>query len=145
MVDEDYLGVLDTNIVVRMVVSQPPDQAIAVTRFLHEGASSRQTLLLLSATVLEAAFVLGKYYDISREEQARAYFSILNLSYVHAVERAILLDAFLIYRSSADTSLVDAYQCAVARAGCQGNVISFDQNISNVDGITRIDPGSTPA
>jgi predicted nucleic acid-binding protein len=130
-------GFLDTNVIVRHLTGDPPDQARRATRFLAE--AERGTLLLTDVIVAECVYVLESFYELPREDVADRMRAVLAHDAMRALDPATLLRALEIYE--VDTvDFAEAYLAANAEATGIGVVISFDQALRRVNTVERIEP-----
>jgi predicted nucleic acid-binding protein len=121
-------AVLDTNVLVRHLIGEPPDQARRATaRLRHE-----EELLLLSPVLAEVVFVMESIYEQPRDVIAIAALSLLALPAIVAPEGRVLVDALLTYQMTR-THFVDSYIAAVARRSGIQRVVSFDRGFDRVE------------
>ena len=126
---------VDTNILVRHLTGDPPDQAARATRFLAES----EMLLLTDLVVAEIVYVLGIVYEASRPEIAGALRSILAFERIRTVDTALLLRAVEVYEFDR-LDFPDAYLVASAERSGVGTIASFDRSIDRVTPVRRIEP-----
>jgi len=131
---------LDTNIFVRHVTGDEPDQARRATAlFTSIGAGS--TAVASSATaVFEAVFVLEKTYELPRWEITRALAPLLHLSGIEIPDKQDIIEAFEIYANYSRLSFADCYHAVLSIRHCGGEIYSFDRGFDGVQGISRIVP-----
>lgn len=125
---------LDTNILVRHLTGEPPDQARRATVFLD----ADEALELPSLIVAELVYVLESVYEQSRPQVAALVRAVLAHPPIDAVEEPALLRAVELYET-VRVHFGQAYLAAIAEQG-DGRVASFDRDLDRVGTITRIEP-----
>jgi predicted nucleic acid-binding protein len=63
---------LDTNVLIRHLTGDPPEQARQATAFLAQA----DELLVADLIVAEVVFVLESFYEVARERVAEPYLSL---------------------------------------------------------------------
>ena len=118
--------VADTNVLVRFLVREPPDQ-YARARALMEKVSERQIEIRISAVVVgEVAAILHHVYDEPQADVARALLALVTARGVRLEEPAVVIAALERARDLKDIDFVDAYVAEKARAE-DLPVASFDR------------------
>jgi predicted nucleic acid-binding protein len=135
-------GVIDTNILIRSIVLDIPDQADQVKVLLGRIAAGEVTGTVLPTVFLEVVFTLERQYGFPRAQVVEALLAILEMVGMRVVDRAQLMDATDIYRTRRSVSFADAYHSAMARDFHGGGIVSFDRKLDGVDGVTRREPAS---
>lgn len=127
---------VDTNILIRHLTGDPPDQAARATRFLAE----TDELLVADLVVAEVVYVLESYYEVERVRIADMVRAIIAFRAIRVIDEDLLLRALEVYEFDrldfAEASLV----AGAERAGV-GAVASFDRSIDRVRTVERIEPG----
>lgn len=126
---------VDTNVLIRHLTGDPPEQARRATRYLEES----EQLLLSNLILAEVAYVLESYYEVPREQVAGTLRSILSFRAIRVVDEALLQRAVELYEvhrlDFADASLVASAECTGV-----GVVASFDRGIDRVGTVRREEP-----
>jgi predicted nucleic acid-binding protein len=135
-------GIIDTNILIRSVVLDIPDQADQVKVLLGRIAAGEVTGTVLPTVFLEVVFTLERQYGFPRGQVAEALLAILAMVGLRVIDRAQLMDATDIYRTRRGVSFADAYHSAMARDFHEGTIVSFDRKLDGVPDVTRREPGS---
>jgi predicted nucleic acid-binding protein len=133
-------GILDANILLRVIVYDQPEQGDQVEVLLNRIASGEVSGTLLPTVFLEIVFVLERQYQFDRVRIAEALMSVFELRGVRIIDREQLKDASEVYRSRRSVSFADAYHCAMARDFHAGSIVSFDRKLNGIPGVTRKDP-----
>jgi predicted nucleic-acid-binding protein len=116
----------DTNVLVRFLVQQPPDQYTRA-RALMEKVSGGQVEIRISAVVVgEVAAILHHVYGQPQAEVAQALLALVTARGVQLDEQAIVIAALEHARDLTDVDFVDAYVAEKA-AGDGLAVASFDK------------------
>jgi predicted nucleic acid-binding protein len=128
-------GFLDTNVLVRHLIGDPPDQAARSTELV--GSADR--LLLPDLVVAELVYVLQSFYALPRSEVALRIRSALRLPSVRVLNRRLLERAIDLYESTG-LHFADAYLVACAEASDVDEIVSFDRALDRVDTVRRVEP-----
>jgi predicted nucleic-acid-binding protein len=127
---------VDTNILVRHLTGNPPDQALRATTFL----ATADVLLLPDLILAETAYVLESFYEATREVVGTALRSIVGFPAIRVVDEDLLLRAIELYETHR-VDFAEAYLVACAESTGVGEVASFDRSIDRVSTIRRVEPG----
>lgn len=122
---------LDTNVLVRYVTADPPEQARSAIGVIE----GDRPLVVSTVALAEAGYVLTSLYRIPRADAVDVLVELLerpNLS-VHELPTAAAIEALLLCRSSGRVSFADALIWATARTTPERRVITFDQRFPDVD------------
>ena len=126
---------VDSNILVRHLTGDPPDQARRATEFLRSG----QDLVLVDLVVAEVVYVLESVYELERERVAELVRAIVGFPTVVVADEALLLRALEIYEQYR-IHFAESYLAACAELSGVGVVASFDRDIDRVPTIRRLEP-----
>lgn len=126
---------LDTNVLVRHLTGDPPEQARRATRYLEDA----DTLLLPDLILAEVAYVLESYYEAPRHQVAEALRSILAFRAIRVVDGPLLLRAVELYEVHG-LDFADAYLVASAERTGVGVVASFNRAIDRIGTVRREEP-----
>jgi len=126
---------VDTNVLVRHLTGDPPEQAERATRYLASGG----VLLLADLVLAEVAYVLESYYETARPDVARALRSIVDFPAIRVVDAALLFRTIEVYEVDR-LDFAEAYLVASAESTGVGVVASFDRAIDRVRTVTRLEP-----
>jgi len=127
---------LDTNILVRHLTGDPPEQAARATRYL----AAADALLLPDLIFAEVAYVLVSFYQAPRPQVATALRAILAFPAIEVLDRDLLLRTVEVYEVHR-LDLANAYLVASAERTGVGAVASFDRSIDRVTTVRREEPG----
>ena len=128
-------ALVDTNILIRHLTGDPPEQASRASRYLKQA----EQLLLPDLILAEVAYVLESYYEVERSQVAEALRSILAFRAIRVVDAALLYRTVELYEVER-LDFADAYPVATAERTGVGVVASFDRGIDRVGTIRREEP-----
>lgn len=126
---------VDTNILVRHLTGDPPEQAARSTRFLTEA----DELLLADLVVAEVVCVLESFYEVPRERVAELVRATIAFPTVVVLDPVLLLRALEVYETDR-LDFAEAYLVAQAERSGVGVVASFDKAIDRVTTVRRLEP-----
>jgi predicted nucleic-acid-binding protein len=129
------IAFLDTNIVVRWVTGDPPDQARRARTFLEQA----EKLLLTDLVVAEIVYVLASVYEADRREIADVLRAVLSFRAIAVLDAALLLRALELYEVNR-LDFAEAYLVASAEVSAVGRVASYDRDIDRVGTVERVEP-----
>jgi predicted nucleic-acid-binding protein len=127
------IAYVDTNVLVRHLTNDPPDQASRSTAILE----SAERLILTDVVVAELVYVLESYYERPRKQIAESVQSLLTLSSIAVSDHDLLLRAIELYEHTR-LDFAEAYLAAVAELTGVGTVASFDRALDRVETIDRV-------
>lgn len=126
---------VDTNVFVRHLTGDPPEQAAAATRYLAAADDLRLEDLILA----EVAYVLESVYRAARADVALSLRAILGFPAVRVADPELLQRAVELYDVNA-LDFAEAYLVASAERSGVGIVASFDRQIDRVGTVRRDEP-----
>lgn len=127
-------AVLDTNILIRHLTGEPPDQARRAGRLLASGLQ----LALTDVVLAEVVFVLRSVYRLPRSSVAQAARAIVGFESIVCAEPHVAMRAIELYGETR-LAFADAHVVAVAEA-TGADVASFDRGIDRVATVRRVEP-----
>ncbi len=128
-------GFVDTNVLIRHLTGDPPEQARRATSFL----ATSEPLWLADLIVAEVVYVLESVYEVGRADVARLARSIVSSDRMLVTDLALLLRTIEVYERHR-LAFADAYLIASAERTGIGVVVSFDRGISRVGTVERAEP-----
>lgn len=126
---------VDSNVLIRHLTGDPPDEAKRATAFLRSAAD----LILVDLVAAEIVYVLESVYELERERVAELVRAILGFPAVVLPDRPLLLRALEIYEQYR-IHFAESYLAACAEASGVGVVASFDRSIDRVGTVRRLEP-----
>jgi predicted nucleic-acid-binding protein len=130
---------LDTNVLIRHLTQDPPEQASRATARLRD--ARRNDLLLLDVHVAECVFVLEGPYGQSKSEIAELLGSLLGFGAIRFEHESTIRRSVDLYCAGFD--FADAYLVAAAEDAGVDRVLSFDRFDARLEKNTkvkRVDP-----
>jgi len=127
---------VDTNVLVRHLTGDPPDQAARATRFLGEA----DVLVLVDLIVAEVVYVLESFYEVERARVAELVRAVLAFGPIRVVDEELLLRAVEVYEIER-LDFAEAYLVASAERSGVSAVASFDRSIDRVTTVRRVEGG----
>lgn len=112
--------VLDTNIVVRLIVADDPEQTDRAEKLLR-----REEAHVPLTVILETAWVLGRGYRLSREVVVSSLRALAGLATVHVEDEAAVCQAIDWHEAGLD--FADALHLATLRA--DDSFVTFDRDL----------------
>ena len=126
---------VDTNILVRHLVGDPPKMAARATAFLHRESE----LLVADLIVAETIYVLESFFEIARPEISEAMRALIVMESASVVDAPLLLRALEIYEYDR-LDFAEAYLVASAESTGVMRLASFDRSIDRIQSIKRVEP-----
>ena len=126
---------LDTNVLIRHLTGEPPEQARRATAFLARA----DELLLADPIVAEVVFVLESFYEVERARVAELVRAVIGFPSVVVVDTSLLLRAIEVYQVDR-LDFAEAYLVAHAETSGVAAAASFDRSIDGVATVQRIEP-----
>jgi predicted nucleic-acid-binding protein len=126
---------VDTNILVRHLTGDPPEQAARATRLLAAAAE----LLLADLVAAEIVYVLESFYQVPRPRVAELVRAIIAFPAIVVLDPAMLLRALEVYETER-LDYAEAYLVAQAERSGVGVVASFGKAIDRVATVRRLEP-----
>jgi predicted nucleic-acid-binding protein len=127
------IALVDTNVLVRHLIGEPPDQAARATALLRDA----RELLLVDLVVAETVDVLESFYEQPRERVATLVRALLGLPSIRVVDERLLRRALELYEYDR-LDFAEAYLAALAEVTGVGAVMSFDRSIDRVASVRRL-------
>ncbi len=126
---------IDTNVLVRHLTGDPPDQAAAATRLLAEA----ETLFLTDLVLAEVVYVLESFYKAPRKQVAELARAVVTYPTIVVADDALLLRAIEVYEVDR-LDFAEAYLVACAETSGVEAIATFDRAVERVASVTRIEP-----
>jgi predicted nucleic acid-binding protein len=126
---------VDTNVLIRHLTGDPPDQAERATRML----AAVDRLLLADLIVAEVVDVLESFYEVPRPRVAELVRAIIAFPAIGVANEPLLLRALEVYEVHR-LDFADAYLVAHAETSGVDAVVSLDKSIERVPTVRRVEP-----
>ena len=132
---ESVSAFVDTNVLVRHLVGDPPDLAARATAYLRKETG----LLVADLVFAETIYVLESFYEVARPKISEAMRALIMMESVSIVDAPLLLRSLEIYEHDR-LDFAESYLVASAESTKILQVASFDRSIDRVQSIKRIKP-----
>lgn len=123
---------LDTNVLVRLIVRDDPDQVTRAEAFVESGAWV--SLLVLA----ETAWVLQSAYGLDQRRVATVVEMLLDHERLTLQDEDVVRRAHTIFRGERTVEFSDCLIVETARKAGHRPVGTFDRRLSRVDGTERL-------
>ncbi len=123
---------LDTNVLVRLIVRDDPDQVARAEAFVETGAWV--SLLVLAETV----WVLQSAYGLDQRRVATAVEMLLDHDRLTLQDEDVVRRAHATFRGEGTVEFSDCLIVETARKAGHRAVGTFDRRLSRVDGTVRL-------
>ena len=129
---------LDTNVLIRFVTGEPPDQAEEAAGLFTAAENGKVRLNVLPMVLAEAVFVLTGFYEQPRSKVAEVLAHLIACPGFHSTEQEPMLRALKLF-GSGNLDFVDCYLAATSIVNGL-TVISFDKDFDKIHGVARKTP-----
>lgn len=126
---------IDTNLIIRFLAQDTPDQAIRVESLIK--SAKPNSLVLTDVIITEIIHVLQSVYEEDKDEIIRKILALLDTEAFDTNES--LIRRALGYWAEHTISFVDAYLCAQAKLTSQ-TLYTYDKRLQKVSDITAQEP-----
>ena len=135
------VGFLDTNIVLRHILQDYPEQATACSQLFAEVEAGRYVVQTLDTVIFECVFTLSTgRYGMPRDVVARALGLLISLPGIFLPGKEIYPEVFDLWVAARRLSFADAYHLVAAKNLGLHTIISFDKGLRGVEGVKRVEP-----
>jgi predicted nucleic acid-binding protein len=128
-------AVLDTNVLVRHLTADPPEQAARASAFL----AGAEELILTDIVVAELVYALETVYRVERGRVAELARAVIAFPSVVVLDEVLLLRALELYERER-LDFVTAYLAATAERSGVGTVASFYRSLERIESVQLIEP-----
>jgi predicted nucleic-acid-binding protein len=123
---------IDTNVLVRLVARDDPDQVAAAEAFVEQGA------WVSSLALAEASWVLSTVYGLSSADLARAMEMLLDHKKLVLQDADAATRALELFRAKPALGFSDCLMLELARAAGHLPLGTFDRSLSKVAGAEKL-------
>lgn len=117
---------VDTNLFLRYLTNDIPEQADAFDRILQRAASGELCLVTSSMVIAEIVWTLESYYRLSPDQVQGMVLAILNTPGMEVADEDLVLQAVL-WHVEKSVDFIDAYNAAWMENRGLRTVLTFDQ------------------
>lgn len=126
----------DTNLFLRFLTNDVPDQAEAVRQLLLQATQGKVSLITTSMVIAEIVWTLESFYKEPRENIQQMILSFLNTPGLDVDEGDLVVKALRAYVDK-NIDYIDAYNAAWMDINGIDTIYTFDQNhFARIDGVT---------
>ncbi len=129
-----YSGSLDTNVILRLLLDDVPEQNAAVVELI-DGQSENQ-LAVADVALVEVVFVLERYYGIGRAEISGMIEGVMSLVQINC-NRTLLAKALPLFVQNPSLSFEDCCLAVYAELNDATPLWTFDKDLAK-----RVDSAS---
>jgi len=130
----------DTNLFLRYLTDDVPEQADAVERLLHRAAAGELTLVTNALVLAEIIWTLESFYHLPRPEIKEKVLAILNTPGLEVADGHLILLAVCWYADQ-NVDFIDAFNAAWMQQQGLETVCTFDRkHFSRLEGIEVLIP-----
>ncbi len=128
-------GSLDTNILLRLVLNDIPDQMLAIKKLFEQNVA----LHVADIVIFEVVFILDKYYEFSREDICESLQTIIRNRNINCNRR--LFEMSLVdYTKNNKLSFVDCTLPQYALLTSSEPLFTFDKELAkSYDSVTLLE------
>ena len=127
--------ILDTNLIIRFLINDYPQQADKVEKILKDVS---EELILTDVVVAEIIYVLQSNYKLSKEATVDKLYKLIQNSTL-ICHRELIFNTLFIYLNH-NISFVDAYLLAFCEQENLEGIYSFDEGLDKIKSIKRFKP-----
>ncbi len=134
------MNFLDTNIIIRYLTGDDPEQAKKAKELLTQVETKKLKVTTCEGVIVEAVQVLSskKLYNLPRKEIRTHLVNILRLSGLKILNKRAYLRALDLYATYPFLDFVDALNIAHMERAQIKTILSFDEDFDKIPGISRI-------
>ncbi len=116
----------DTNLFLRYLTNDVPEQADAVERLLDRAAAGELTLVTSVMVIAEVVWTLERFYGLSKDAIQEKVLAILNTPGLDVEQPNLVLQAVIWYAEK-NVDFIDAYHAAWMPTRGLSDIRTFDE------------------
>jgi len=128
---------LDTNVLVRYIVQDDPEQALAATALIEGGEQAGEVFFINQIVLCEVVWVVKRCYNAGRDEISRMIEQILRTASFRIQRSAEVWNALNIYRKTPADFADCLIACTNRAADCK-ETATFDRQAAQTDGFRLV-------
>jgi predicted nucleic acid-binding protein len=136
------MRLVDTNIFLRFLVNDIPQQADACEAVFRKAVAGEEALYTTDMVVAEIVWVLESYYELPRSDIRAKLEKILNTPNVTFDNKETIIHALVLYEEKG-IDYIDAYNACIIRMKGIGEIYSYDKHYDRLSWLKRIEPEHT--
>lgn len=125
---------LDTNILVRWLTNDDPEQCSAVTSLLKDASHTGETLFVPITVLLEMEWVLRSRYKFGRDAITTALDALLSVSELEIQAEAAAEVALWLFKNERYSDFADCLHVGLAGRAGRRPLLTFDKRASSLTG-----------
>lgn len=133
-------NVVDTNVLLRYLLSDDPVQSVAASAFFGKLASGAVVAVNSDIVLIETIYILEKQRRIDRPVIRRDLIRIITLSSVELPDKRMYAEGSRPYVERPSLSFADCYRIVLARKLAAGRLVTFDGRAGRAEGFAGIEP-----
>jgi uncharacterized protein len=130
---------VDTNIFLRFLVNDIPQQADACEAIFRKAVAGEEALYTTDMVIAEIVWVLESYYDLSRSEVRTKVEKILNTQNLTCDSKETIICALVLYDEKR-IDYIDAYNACIIKMKGIGEIYSYDKHYDRLSWLKRTEP-----
>ncbi len=136
------LPFVDTNIIIRYLTQDDPDQSARAKQVLDQVAAGTLLVTTSETIIGELVLVLSspRLYDLPRDEIRYHLTAILSMRGLRVPHKRMYLRALELYATTPRLDFADALSIAHMERSKLTTILSFDTDFDGIPGITRREP-----
>lgn len=132
---------IDTNIFLRFLTEDNPEQAEKVERFLEKTVgNSDYKLIITEAVVMELVWTLDSFYELDEQEVKRKILPILEFTEVIYPSNDFDWRKVFDIQIGNNIDFIDGFNYLLAQQEDIKTILSFDDDFDRLEGVTRKQP-----
>jgi predicted nucleic acid-binding protein len=131
---------LDTNILLRHILKDVPDQAARVRGLVARLERGEAAVFAPDTIIFECLYVLNSIYAVPRGEAVDAIRTLLGLPTVVMYDKPVAFEALHLFEEHPRLGFADCFHAALATIRGTGTMLSFDRGVERLPGLRRIEP-----
>ncbi len=130
---------VDTNVFLRFLVNDIPQQADACEAIFRRAVAGGEILYTTDMVMAEIVWVLESYYELPRSEVRTKLEKILNTPGLTCDNKEVIMHALSLYEDK-NIDYIDAYNACLLRAKGIEEIYSYDRHFDRLDWLKRVEP-----
>jgi predicted nucleic-acid-binding protein len=127
----------DTNVLVRLIVSDDPEQTVKVRRYIEDNCSDLVPGFISNVVLAETVWVLESTYGLNRSDIARALENILAATRFVVQDLAQVQAALDTFKKTS-IGFTDLLILSINRANGCDTTATFDRKAAKLEGFTLV-------
>jgi predicted nucleic acid-binding protein len=130
---------LDTNIILRHLLGDHPQQSPRATALLQKVESGEVSVTTAESVLFETIFTMQRTYRVAKDDVRRFVRQLLAMRGLEMRGKARIAEALDLF-IELNLSFLDAYHVVLMRNARVTQMYSYDRGLDRVPWVTRIEP-----